>query len=643
MVDRVLVWMATGVVTVGVSAGLFAGSGIAMATEGASSDGGNTSTSSSSDSTGSKSDGAGSATGPKSDDGTKQGDSRTGSEQNKKDDEKKGDAKKDDEKKADEKKADAKKDDEKKTDDGTDAQAEKSDENTQNETTDDEVTSGDEVIQADTTAVEIDTGHNDASAAFDTSGGSQTPTIERGLTQSVDTQFGNAAKTTGEDVEKETPVVETEPGEAREFATEFTTLALDTTFAETEDPELTAVAVASTARTQVTAVATATPLNLLLDVIGTIVFGLYGFVIQLFGGPPMLPPNSTVTVYSSRLRIDCGCAPGAGESVPADWYVPKNSQPDRLIYLQHGFLAAGPWYSYTAATLAEQTNSIVVAPSITSNFLDYGQCWLGGAPMHQAMAGLFTDDNTALAESAAAAGYNGPIPDRVVLMGHSLGGGAVSGIAGYMTDNGSVDRLAGVVLLDGVGLNGRMASDLRKVDDGIPIYQLAAPKYMWNMFGNGTAALMQARPNADFYGVTLAGGSHVDTMRGGNFLIQFAQQLVAGFSSPQNVAAAQILMVGWVNDMFAGNTDQGIYLQRGETRTIDTPAGRATLVDLPNSLRRPYLLNFLEPFMALSAGLFTLQPGCLREEVGTRIASRGVVDFGSGVVHALRSTSHVER
>ncbi len=107
-----------------------------------------------------------------------------------------------------------------------------------------------------------------------------------------------------------------------------------------------------------------------------------------------------MTVYSSRLRIDCGCAPGEGEEVPVDWYIPENPDPERIIYLQHGFLAAGPWYSYTAATLAEQTNSIVVAPSITSNFLAYDQCWLGGAPMHQAMAGLFDPNNTALADSA---------------------------------------------------------------------------------------------------------------------------------------------------------------------------------------------------------------------------------------------------
>ncbi len=63
--------------------------------------------------------------------------------------------------------------------------------------------------------------------------------------------------------------------------------------------------------------------------------------------------------------------------------------------------------------------------------------------MHQAVANLFEDDNTALAESALAAGYTGPIPDRVVLVGHSLGGGLVAGTAGYMVDNDTATGLPG--------------------------------------------------------------------------------------------------------------------------------------------------------------------------------------------------------
>jgi hypothetical protein len=164
-------------------------------------------------------------------------------------------------------------------------------------------------------------------------------------------------------------------------------------------------------------------------------------------------------------------------------------------------------------------------------------------------------------------------------------------------------------MLDGVGLDDTMASSLDKVPDGIPIYQLAAPRYFWNQFGVGTDALLQARPDR-FIGVTLVGGSHVDSMRGGNPLIQFSQQLVSGFSKPQNVAAAQVLMVGWINDMFAGKQVQGIYVNSGEQVTIDTPAGQATAVALPNSLTKPFILNPLQTFVALGNGFFTFEPTC---------------------------------
>ncbi len=368
--------------------------------------------------------------------------------------------------------------------------------------------------------------------------------------------------------------------------------------------------------------ATAPQMPTLIRVIGTIVFDLYALATRIFGGPPILPANSTVTVRSSTLRIDCACAEGEGKEVPADWYIPKTAEgdppPDRLIYLQHGFLASGPWYSHTAAALAERTNSIVVAPTITSNFFALDGCWLGGAPMHEAMAGLFRDGNTALAESAHAAGYDGPIPDRVVLMGHSLGGGAVSGMAGQMAGDARVDRLAGVVLLDGVALGdpARMTESLKKVPLDIPIYQLAAPVYMWNNFGAGLDALAAARPTG-FIGVTLVNGSHVDSMRGGNPLIQFAQELVAGFTRPENAAAAQMLMVGWVSDMFDPTGNEGIYLERGQQFSFDTPAGKATVVALPNTLTKPYLLNFLRPFMSLANGFFSLEPVCVRGPVGS--------------------------
>src|SRR5262245_12275558 len=142
--------------------------------------------------------------------------------------------------------------------------------------------------------------------------------------------------------------------------------------------------------------------------------------------------------------------------------------------------------------------------------------------MQKAVADLFEDENTALADSLGATGYQGALPQEVVLVGHSLGGGLVAGAAASMVDNETVAKLRGVVMLDGVSLDDSMADSLKKVPEAVPVYQLAAPKYFWNQFGVGTGALLEARPG-EFIGVTLVGGSHVDSMRGGNQLIQISQ------------------------------------------------------------------------------------------------------------------------
>jgi hypothetical protein len=70
-------------------------------------------------------------------------------------------------------------------------------------------------------------------------------------------------------------------------------------------------------------------------------------------------------------------------------------------------------------------------------------------------------------------------------------------------------------------------------------------------------------------------------MQGGNPLIQFGAYLVAGFSQPHNIDAVKILAVGWINDMFAGNQDTGIYAKPGQTIEITTNAGTAHAIALP--------------------------------------------------------------
>lgn len=611
MVDRFLVWMGTGVVTAGLTAALLAGAGVAMATDGDSPDGGDKKTSETSDPPGNKNDsnpGNTTPNGPNVNGGDNEGNDP----------------------------ADNNLDPNEDADEIDPTGEDLTGEDLTDETTEDDLTGeipDEDLIDEDGTDTNGDTGElggeGDGTETGPESRKKDALTGDSQIakwTQAVVDHFGPVAKKDADEtVETKIADTRTEPEVVEERAVVNVTNFFENVTKKTEEAQFKSVAFAAPAALQANAMAFANPLTVVLDIVGTIVFGLYSLVTQTVGGPPVLPLGSNVTVLSSRLRIDCGCAPGAGTSVPVDWYIPEIEEgdppPDRLIYLQHGFLASAPWYSYTANALAQQTNSIVVAPSITSNFLAADGCWLGGAPMHEAMSDLFDEDNTALAESAARAGYDGPIPNDVVLMGHSLGGGAVSGMAGYMSDpvTGNPGRLKGVILLDGVGLNGEMANDIRKVPTDIPIYQLAAPRYFWNQFGVGTQALIEARPDADFYGVTLVDGSHVDTMRGGNPLIQFSQQLVSGFSKPANVAAARTLMVGWANDMFDEDRSEGIYLEGRERLTINTPGGKATLVNLPNPLSKVFIFNIISWFTppGLTSSIFSFGQSAVAASIGT--------------------------
>lgn len=318
----------------------------------------------------------------------------------------------------------------------------------------------------------------------------------------------------------------------------------------------------------------------LLSLIGTAIFSLYSVAIRVLGGPPLLPPGSGVTVRSSTLQIDCG----EGYDVPADWYVPEGATAaTRLIHLQHGFMASGAFYSYTAARLALATDSIVVATSLTSNFLACDGCWVGGSPMHKAVADLFVDGNNALAQSALAAGYSSTLLDgvqNIALIGHSAGGGLAVGTAGYMTQNGSFDKLVGAVMLDGVGFGDVTPEALAKLPRDFRVYNLGARAYFWNLSGTTNTAMNDWRPDG-FNGVKLDNGSHGDTMTGGNPLVQIAMNLVTGWPRAENVEAAELISAGWINDMFTGTRSSAYYGEPGEVIEIRTSGRDATARVLP--------------------------------------------------------------
>lgn len=370
----------------------------------------------------------------------------------------------------------------------------------------------------------------------------------------------------------------------------------------------------------------------LAEVVGSALFNAVGVLMQTLDGPPVVPPalRDSVQVSSSTLVVS------PGNEVPADWYFPTEGEPERLIYLQHGFIATGPIYSYTASYLAERTNSVVVVTTVTSNPYAEDGMWLGGDNMHKAVAQLFLDpDRKALNASMSTATLKAgqetyAVPQRFVLVGHSLGGGFAPGVAGYYAE-GLVARradgqdapndLAGVVLLDGVPPSGSLPDAMERLEqleasngndpaDYVPVYELGAPPNSFNSTSTVNEDLAAARPGK-FNGVVVDGGVHMDAMLGGNPLIQFAAYLVAGIPQPQNPPAVQWLMAGWVNDMFEGNIDpatgrcltdcNGVYGDAGETVDIDGDRGDATAVVLGSGEKPDESAWELAQFIPLAA------------------------------------------
>ena len=284
-------------------------------------------------------------------------------------------------------------------------------------------------------------------------------------------------------------------------------------------------------------------------------------------GAALLPgsPNGVTGVQVGHSRLEI---PGAfiGNTVAADWYFPTQTdgsiQAQGVIYLQHGFGAMNGYYSELAIQLAQQTNSIVVAPTLSSLPFTFSGGCLICSTSQQAVAEAFLDPGrTALVTSAQDAGYTGDVSELLgafILSGHSAGGGFATATAADYVNGGTPAQdadLLGVVMFDGVSngtFDGSFTQQLADLGD-IPVYQIAAPAQAFNLFGATTNQLLADRPG-QFDGVVLVGGSHVDSMLGANPIIDFAAQLVTKFSPKGSTEAVYAFSTGWINDLYVAAT-----------------------------------------------------------------------------------------
>ncbi|MDX1888223.1 lipocalin family protein [Mycolicibacterium sp. 050158] len=402
--------------------------------------------------------------------------------------------------------------------------------------------------------------------------------------------------------------------------------------------------------------------------IATVVISL----LNVFGLMPTLPPDPVhvvgvpaqstpgtssiagvtgVVTGSSSLAIPVA---GSTYTGAADWYFPTQAdgtvQAQGVMLLQHGFLGSNFWYSGLAQDLAQRTNSIVVVPNIPSfGFFTCSGCTLSAVPMQQGVAALFVDPSrTALNASAAAAGYQGVLPENVVLTGHSAGGGLAAAAGGFYADavTPATNALKGVVMYDGVSSNGTFAGAVASLDRlNVPLYQIAAPPQAWNANGQTTNDLVALHPN-QFVGDVLANGSHVDSLIGGNPTIDFFSQLFIKPSPPGNTQAVYTLANGWINDMYAGlgptNGGYGTYGAPDQYVVLGQAAavvlGPPPVVDLQRYLGTWYEVGSVRQFFSIglvnTTAVYSLDP-----DGSIRVENSGNYFFDNGPLSTIVGTA----
>jgi YVTN family beta-propeller protein/VCBS repeat-containing protein len=290
-------------------------------------------------------------------------------------------------------------------------------------------------------------------------------------------------------------------------------------------------------------------------------WGTHSLALSTDGARLYMTDGSDWSLRSMSLvtgtQITTGVAPltipgSGGYTVSATWYFPnKDEPPAGVIYLQHGFFRTSANVSALAYQLADQTNSIVVTPTLSSNFFDPYNVW--GVPIQQAVASMFSGDRSELTASAsAAAGHAITLPDQFVLAGHSAGGELVSAAAGYMADNGAIDNLKAVILFDTTD-SGQGRIGLAKLTGANtrPVYLIAAQPCACNSYGAHAYNILTSPPT-EFVAVTLDGGSHLDAE---GATTDWYAELFCGLTTVRDATALQSITASWINHVFTGSPD----------------------------------------------------------------------------------------
>lgn len=263
---------------------------------------------------------------------------------------------------------------------------------------------------------------------------------------------------------------------------------------------------------------------------------------------PAVPP----TQIDTRLAISGEVRP---IRIAATWWAPTTA-PIALLWLQHGFARSRRRMAALAAAYAS-SGMLVLTTSLRSAdpFARTVQNLRDNTRFLDEIGGMLSGADEVLADSwsasrGATAIADQPLPDQLLLVGHSAGGDAVAYVAGRLVTTGA-RRASGVVLLDPVrsasGDNLATGLDHLSTTD-TPVRIVAAAPSRCNAGGSGVTTALQHL--SGFAGVRLTTGSHTDAE--GADTDRLAARL-CGAPTPDNVAALRSLSTAWLTEATGRN------------------------------------------------------------------------------------------
>lgn len=256
-----------------------------------------------------------------------------------------------------------------------------------------------------------------------------------------------------------------------------------------------------------------------------------------------------ISVALAPIEVSCG---DRIVSLPARWSIPAG-QPTALAWVQHGFARTGERMADLADRLAAD-GLLVVAPTVDA----LGGCSLSDAGaivagIAEALVGR-VDEGALLASARDAGMAAGSLPTDLVLVGHSAGGAAMTGVAAELAASDAAGTLRLLLLLDPVeSRGGMMAASLPELE-AVEVLAIAGEPGPCNAEASGPAALGAARDS--FHGVRIKGGCHCDPEGDST---NVACTIVCGTPVEEHVALLRRLAGAWVADAVGGTRTDGLY------------------------------------------------------------------------------------